>query len=472
MTHTDPIGVDKAATGIPGLDEITSGGLPRGRPTLVVGGAGSGKTVLAMQFLANGALHYDEPGVFVTFEETTRDLITNFATLGYDLDSLCDQRKLAIDYVYVEPAEIEETGEYDLEGLFIRLGHAVDSIGAKRVVVDTIEVLFSGLRSPAILRAELRRLFRWLKERGLTAVVTGERGDQNLTRYGLEEYVADCVIILDHRVTEQVSTRRLRIAKYRGSAHGTNEYPFLIQRDGISVLPITSIGLAHTVADERVSSGVEQLDEMLGGRGYYRGSSILVSGTAGTGKSSLAASFVKAACDRGESAVYIAYEESPSQIIRNMRSVGIDLQQCMDEGLLVFRAERPTSTGLEAHLAQMIAVVRDDQPAVVVIDPVSNLTGIGDDPQIRSVLTRIIDYLKSHQITSLFTSLTRGGAPSERTDPGVSSLMDTWIVLRDTHRDSERIREINVLKSRGMPHSNKVREFALTNRGIEIDQEQ
>jgi circadian clock protein KaiC len=469
VTNTSGESLPKSLTGIQGLDEITYGGLPKGRPTLVVGSAGSGKTMLAMEFLVRGATQFDEPGVFVTFEETAKDLAANFASRGFDLDELIAEKKIYIDHVRIERSEIEETGEYDLEGLFIRLGHAVSTVGAKRVVLDTIEALFAGLSNTGILRAELRRLFAWLKERNLTAIITGERGGEGtLTRYGLEEYVADCVIVLDNRVIEQISTRRLRIIKYRGSQHGANEYPFLIESSGITVLPITSIGLEHEASTERVSTGIERLDNMFGGKGYYRGSSILVSGTAGTGKSSLAASFVKSACSRGEKSLYFAFEESPNQITRNMRSIGIDLQPCVDSGQVVFHASRPTSAGLETHLAQVFKIIMDVKPRVVVVDPVSNLIAAGNLNEVKSMLTRLVDFLKSNHITAIFTSLTTCGGSLEHTEVGMSSLMDTWIVLRDVERVGERNREIHILKSRGMSHSNQLREFVMTDHGIDL----
>ena len=458
----------KTVTGIQGLDEITFGGLPKGRPTLLVGGAGSGKTMLAMEFLVRGATQFAEPGVFVSFEETSKDLAANFASRGFDLDELIAEKKIRIDYVRIERSEIEETGEYDLEGLFIRLEYAVKTVGAKRVVLDTIEALFAGLTNTAILRAELRRLFAWLKERKLTAIITGERGDTTLTRYGLEEYVADCVIILDNRVIDQISTRRLRILKYRGSHHGTNEYPFLIENTGVTVLPITSIGLDHEASIERISTGIERLDNMLSGKGYYKGSSILVSGTAGTGKSSLAASFVDAACRRGEKSLYFAFEESSSQIIRNMRSIGIDLQPHADKGLLTFHASRPTADGLETHLAKVFKIVTDLKPTVMIVDPISNLISVGNMNEVKSMLTRLVDFLKSNHITTIFTSLTTSGTTLEHTAVGMSSLMDTWIVLRDVERIGERNREIHILKSRGMSHSNQLREFVMTDRGIDL----
>jgi circadian clock protein KaiC len=459
----------KAPTGIQGLDEITGGGLPRGRPTLVCGAAGCGKTLLGIEFLVRGAVEQGEPGVFFAFEETPEELAANVRSLGFDLDELAARGRLAVEHVHVEPAEIEETGEYDLEGLFIRLGYAIDSIGAKRVVLDTLETLFGGLTNQGILRAELRRLFRWLKDRGLTAVITAERGDGTLTRHGLEEYVSDCVILLDHRMIEQTATRRLRIVKYRGSAHGTNEYPFVIGAGGIEVLPITSVGLDYEVSNERVSTGVAGLDAMLGGTGYYRGSTVLVSGTAGTGKSSLAAQFVDAACRRGETCLYFAFEESKHQVARNMRSLGLDLARWMEEGLLHFHAARPTLFGLEAHLAAMYQAVRTLEPRVVVIDPITNFLSIGSAAEAKSMLTRMLDLLKGRGITALLTSLTSGGEALERTDVGISSLVDTWLLLRELESNGERNRALYLLKSRGMAHSNQVREFLLTDRGVVLE---
>ena len=459
----------KTPSGIRGLDEITGGGLPRGRPTLICGSAGCGKTLFGMEFLVKGATEFGEPGVFLSFEESEEELAQNVRSLGFDLDRLVAEGKLGVDYVHVDRSEIEENGEYDLEGLFIRLGLAIDSIGAKRVVLDTLETLFGGLSNEAILRAELRRLFRWLKDKGVTAVITAERGDGTLTRQGLEEYVSDCVILLDHRVHDQVSTRRLRVVKYRGTRHGTNEYPFLIDEDGIAVLPVTSLGLQHEASDERVSSGVPRLDAMLGGRGYYRGSSILVSGTAGTGKTSLAGHFADAACRRGERCLYFAFEESQSQVVRNIRSIGLDLQQWIDRGLLRFHATRPTFHGLEMHLATMLKLVRDVRPRVVVVDPISNMLGAGTAGEAQAMLLRLVDSLKLQQITTLFTSLTSAGDASlEQTDVGISSIIDTWILLRDIELGGERNRGMYVLKSRGMAHSNQIREFLLTDRGIEL----
>ncbi|MBP7528897.1 MAG: circadian clock protein KaiC [Syntrophorhabdaceae bacterium] len=466
-SHT--LQLEKCPTGITGLDEITNGGLPRGRPTLVAGGAGSGKTLLALEFLVKGATLYDEPGVFMAFEETAPELATNVDSLGFDLTHLAKRKKLAVDYVYIERSEIEETGEYDLEGLFIRLGHAIDTIKAKRVVLDTLEVLFAGLPNESILRAELRRLFRFLKEKRVTAIVTAERGTERFTRHGLEEYVADCVILLDHRVTEQISTRRLRVAKYRGSAHGTNEYPFLIDQEGISILPVTSLGLDHGVSSKRISTGIDRLDAMFGGKGYFRGSSILVSGTAGTGKSTMAAHFAEAACKRGERCMYLAFEESPQQLVRNMSSVGIGLKPFIDRKLLLIRSERPTFTGLEMHLVDIMKLVNTFDPQVLVMDPVTNLIAVGLAPDVKAVLTRLIDFLKTRQVTTLLTSLTTGGSSTEQTDVGVSSLMDTWVVLKDIEGDGERNRGISIVKSRGMAHSNQFREFRLTDKGFALE---
>jgi len=460
-------GLIKCPSGIRGFDEITEGGLPAGRPTLVVGGPGCGKTMLAIEFLVRGAMEYNEPGVFVAFEETPADLAKNVASLGFDLNDLIAQKKMVIDHIHIEPTEIQETGEYDLEGLFIRLGHAIDSIGAKRVALDTIEVLFSGFMDHTVLRAELRRLFRWLKEKEVTAIITGEAGERNFSRYGLEEYVADCVIALDNRVVNQIATRRLRIVKYRGSAHGMDEYPFLIDTDGFSVIPVTSLGLDHEVSTERVSSGIARLDTMLGG-GYFRGSSVLVSGIAGTGKTSVAASFANAACARGKRCLYFAFEESKGQIIRNMRSISIDLGRWTEQGLLQFHASRPTIYGLEMHLAMMHKLVSEFQPDVVVVDPISNLISVGSDLQVRSMLTRMIDFLKANQITALFTDLTRGGGATETTEVRVSSLMDTWLLLGYVEEDAERNRVLNLLKSRGMAHSNQMREFILSDDGIHL----
>ena len=458
----------KAPTGIQGLDEITGGGLPQGRPTLLCGSAGCGKTLLAMEFLVRGALEFDEPGVFMAFEETAKDLTQNVASLGFDLDDLIANNKLVLDFVYIERSEIEATGEYDLEGLFIRLGQSIDSIGAKRVVLDTIESLFAGLPNPLILRAELRRLFRWLKEKGVTAVITGERGEETLTRQGLEEYVSDCVIVLDHRVSDQSSSRRLRVVKYRGSTHGTNEYPFLIDEDGISVLPVTSLGLQHAVTTNRIPTGIARLDAMLGGKGFYQGSSVLVSGTAGTGKSSIAAHFVDAACRRGERALYFAFEESPSQIIRNMRSIGIDLEQWVNSGMLRFQATRPAFAGLEMQLTMIHKATVNFKPQVVIVDPLNGFIIGSNVTEVKSMLTRLADFLKTKQISSMFTQLISSGLTQEADDLAVSSMIDTWLLLRDIEIGGERNRGLYIIKSRGMAHSNQIRECLLTDRGVEL----
>lgn len=458
----------KSPTGIKGFDEITGGGLPAGRPTLVCGGAGCGKTLFGMEFLVRGAAQYNEPGVFMSFEETNEELIMNVASLGFDLEDLIKNKKIALDHVHIERSEIEETGEYDLEGLFIRLGYAIDSIGAKRVVLDTIESLFAGLPNHLILRAELRRLFRWLKDKGVTTIITGERGVETLTRQGLEEYVSDCVIILDHRVTEQTSIRRLRVVKYRGSLHGTNEYPFLIDEEGFSVLPITSLGLGHIVSNERISSGITELDEMLEGKGYYRGSTVLVSGTAGVGKTSVAAHFAEAACKRGERVLFFCFEESPNQLMRNMRSIGIKLEQWVHKGLLQFQATRPTLYGLEMHLAVTHKAVNAFKPDIVIMDPINSFI-LGDkENEVKTMLMRIVDFLKGNQITALFTSLTSTESALESSDVGISSLIDTWLLLRDIELNGERNRGMYVLKSRGMANSNQIREFILTDNGIKL----
>jgi len=464
--------LSKAPTGIEGFDEITGGGLPAGRPTLISGSAGCGKTMLAVEFLVRGATQFAEPGVFMMFEENAAELIANVRSLGFDLEELAAQKKIALDHVHIERSEIEETGEYDLEGLFIRLGHAIDSIGAKRVVLDTVEALFAGLPNHAVLRAELRRLFHWLKDRGMTAVITGEKGEGNaITRYGLEEYVADCVIVLDQRIKEQISTRRLRVLKYRGTAHGTNEYPFLIGAHGFSVLPITSLQLDHQVSLQRVPTGIARLDEMLGGQGYFRGSSVLVSGSPGTGKSSIAAKFIETACRRGERALFFAYEESNAQIVRNMRSVGIDLERWMKKGLLEIHSSRPTLQGHEQHLVMMHDAVHAFRPAVVAVDPITNLFMTHNDAEVKPTLMRLIDFLKKEQITAVFTSLTTGGdatSAPEDSQVGVSSLMDTWLLLRNIEFNGERNRTIFVRKSRGMAHSNQVREFVMSDKGIDL----
>jgi circadian clock protein KaiC len=460
--------IAKAQTGIPGLDDITNGGLPAGRPTLVAGGPGSGKTLLGISFLVEGAQRFNEPGVLVTFEENADELATDVRSLGYDLPRLCADRQLLVDYIHVDRSEIEETGEYDLEGLFVRLDHAINEIGAKRVMLDTIETLFGGLKDAGILRAELRRLFRWLRERGMTTIVTAERGEQQFTRQGLEEYITDAVISLDHRVHDQISTRRIRVVKYRGSTHGTNEYPFLIGRDGISVLPVTSLLLEHEAPSERVSTGLAALDGMLGGQGYYKSSTVLMSGTAGTGKTTLAAHFIDAACARGEKCLYFLFEESPQQLLRNMKSAGIHLQRWVDQGLLHFHADRPNRHGLETHLMEMHHAVETAHPDVVIVDPITNLMAVGTNTDVRAMLTRVIDFLKLRGVTALFTSLTSSQSSLEETESMISSLMDTWILVAADTVEHQRQRKLYVLKSRGMPHSDEVRGFHFTSHGIEL----
>jgi circadian clock protein KaiC len=458
----------KTPTGIVGLDKITEGGIPEGRPTLICGGAGCGKTLFSMEFIVRGAIEFNEPGVFMAFEEKAEELTMNVASLGFDLEKLQADKLIKLDHVYIERSEIEETGEYDLDGLFIRLGHAIDSIGAKRVVLDTIENLFSSLNDQGILRAELRRLFQWLKDKKVTTIITGEKGEGMFTRHGLEEYVSDCVILLDHRVTNQISTRLLRIVKYRGSIHGTNEYPFLIDEKGISVLPVTALTLDHDVSTERVSSGIPALDKMLGGEGFFKGSSVLVSGTAGTGKTSIAGYFANACCARNERCIYFAFEESPKQIVRNMKSIGIDLQTYVDSGLLKFHASRPTLNGLEMHLVAIHKLVQEFKPDVVILDPITNLITVGSVSEVKTMLIRLIDFLQSEQITVMFTALTLNNVVTEQTDEGVSSLVDAWMLVRDIEFNGERNRGMYVMKSRGMKHSNQVREFVISDEGLNL----
>jgi circadian clock protein KaiC len=463
---------EKVPSGIKGFDDITFGGLPKGRPALVSGGPGCGKTLFAMEFIVRGITDYGEPGIFVAFEEKIGDLKMNFRSMGFDLDDLVRQKRLVLDHIAIDRSEIQETGEYDLEGLFIRLGAMIDEVGAKRVAIDTLEALFSGFANEAILRSELRRLFLWLKDRGVTAVVTGERGDRTITKYGLEEYVADCVITLDNRVTNQIATRRLRIVKYRGSIHGTDEYPFLINSNGISVLPITSLSLTHTAPVERISTGISRLDTMLGGKGFFKGSSILVSGQAGTGKTSIAATFIDAACKRNEKCLFIIFEESESQVMRNMLSIGINLKPWVKKGLLTFHAVRPTAYSIEMHLSMILKRIEEFKPAVLAVDPISNLYPIGDEIQVRSMLMRLIDYAKALQITGLFTNLSRD-APSgaytlDPTDTHVSSLMDAWLILKNVEGNGERNRAFSIVKARGMTHSNQLREFVLSDEGVQL----
>jgi len=460
--------LEKNATGIPGFDEISFGGLPKGRTTIVCGGPGCGKTMFGIEFLVRGALQYDEPGVLMAFEETPEDIATNVASLGFDIQDLARQKKLYLDFLNVEPTEIRESGKYDLEGLFIRLRSAVEEVGAKRVMFDTVEALFSGFSNPQILRSEFRRLFRWLKDNHLTAIVTAERGDGNFTRFGLEEYVSDCVILLDHRIKDQISERRLRIVKYRGTKHGADEYPFLIDERGLSILPLSSLQLQHKVWDQRVPTGLPDLDAMLEGKGYYRGTSILVTGTAGSGKTTVAASYIDAACKRGERCLYIDFEESSSQVARNMLSVGIDLDHWAKKGLLVHEAWRPTQFGIEMHLLRIHKLIDKIKPQCVVIDPITNLISGWGDREVHSMLMRLIDFLKNSGITALFVSLTSGGSDLEQSSVGISSLTDTWILLRDVELNGERNRCVYVLKSRGMAHSNQLREFVITSNGIKL----
>ncbi|MGA7722034.1 MAG: circadian clock protein KaiC [Ignavibacteriaceae bacterium] len=461
--------LQKSPTSIQGFDEITSGGLPKGRPTLVCGGAGCGKTLFAMEFLVRGATVYKEHGVFISFEETEKELTANVSSLGFDLKTLVKDKKIWLEHIHIERGEIEQNnGEYDLKGLFVRIHQAIESIGAKRVVLDTIESLFSALPNATIVRTELRKLFGWLKKKGVTTIVTGERGNGTLTRQGLEEYVSDCVILLDHRVSDQSSIRRLRIVKYRGSTHGTNEYPFLIDEDGFSILPVTSLGLNNISSKERISSGIPRLDTMLSGKGYFRGSTVLVSGTAGTGKTSLAAQFVEAACKREERVLYFAFEESPSQFMRNMSSIGIHLEPFVKKGLLHFHASRPTLFGLEHHLTTTIKLINKVKPQIVILDPIDAFVMGGNQTEVKIMLLRLVDFLKMRNITAFFASLTNAGVSQELTDISVSSLIDTWLLLRDIEIGGERNRGLYILKSRGMAHSNQIREFRLTNHGIEL----
>ena len=462
-------GLRKIPSGVKGLDQLTNGGLPYGRTTLVCGGAGCGKTMFGIDFLVNGARDHDEPGVYLMFEESARELMDNVRGMGIDLERMQKEKKILLEHIWVDRNELDETGEFDLEGLFIRLQHAVDTVGAKRVVLDTLDVLFQGFSNDAVLRAELRRLFRWLKDRGLTAVITAESGRDTFTRNGFEEYVADCVIFLDHRVKDQVSTRLLRVIKYRGSSHGTNEYPFLISNEGLSVFPVTSLKLDHKASHERISTGLPKLDDMFGGKGVFRGSSILITGTPGTGKSTLAASFINGACERGERAVLFSYEESPDQLLRNMSSVGLDLRRWVEKGLLHIHSARPTLQGLEQHLVHMHDIISEHSPALVAIDPISNFTLDRESPDLKPMLMRLIDLLKSRNITGVFTSLTNGSAESlEDTQIGVSSLMDTWILVRNLETNGERTRTLYILKSRGMSHSHQVREFLVSDTGVDL----
>ncbi len=461
-------GLPKALTGIKGFDEISGGGLPRGRTSIVCGGPGCGKTMLGLEFLVRGVEEFGEPGVLIAFEETPEEMTQNVSSLGFDLKHLCERKKLFLDFVRIEPSEIHETGDYDLEGLFLRLQHAVDSVGAKRVVLDTLEALFTGFPNQDVLRSEVRRLFRWLKDRGLTTVVTAEKGEGTLTRHGLEEYVSDCVILLDHRIEEQISTRRLRIVKYRGTSHDADEFPFLIDESGLSVLPLTSLSLNHKVSKERISTGVPDLDVMMQGKGYFRGSTILVSGTAGSGKTTLGSHFAEACCRRGERCLYVGFEESTEQVLRNASSVGIDLGRYIKNGQLVHQSWRPTQYGLEMHLLRIHKLLESIKPQSIIVDPISNLVMTSNERDVRSMLMRLVDFLKERAVTALLLNLTAGGEHLEATQQHISSLVDTWILLRDLEQSGERNRCLYILKSRGMAHSNQLREFVITSKGIRL----
>ncbi len=460
----------KTQSGIDGLDEITEGGLPKGRPTLICGSAGCGKTLMGVQFLVKGITDFNEPGVFVSFEETAKDLTTNVQSLGFDLSQLTKDKKLRIDNIHIEKAEIEETGEYDLEGLFIRLGYAIDQIGAKRIVLDTIESLFGGMNNATLLRSELKRLFEWLKDKGVTAIITGERGESTLTRQGLEEYVSDCVILLDFRVIDQIATRRLRIVKYRGSTHGTNEYPFLIDEAGISVLPITSLKLEHKTSTEILSYGHAGLDKLFTKNGFFRGNSTLITGSAGTSKTILASYFALSSCKRKETVLFFSFEESPDQLVRNMASVGIEFKPFIKSGLLQIHSSRPSLTGLEMHLLVIHKLIAQYKPKTVIIDPISSLVTVGNSSEVRAMLVRLMDLLKVNQINAFFTSLTHPHADEhfDFTVDAVSSLADTWIKLNNDSSGSLRTRSLSIVKSRGMGHSNEINEFSIHEKGIQL----
>jgi circadian clock protein KaiC len=455
----------KTSSGIKGLDELTSGGLPAGRPTLICGGPGCGKTLLATTFLVKGALDLGEPGVFVSFDERVADLAANVASLGFNLADLEARGLLAMDHVFLDRQTIEEAGDYDLEGLFVRLAHSINRVSAKRVVLDSIDSLFAGIPNIAIVRSELSRLFTWLKEKGLSTVITAERGDAGLTRNGVEEYVSDCVIVLDHRVVDQTSTRRLRVVKYRGSTHGTNEYPFLIDEDGITVLPVTSLGLSQIASNDRVSTGIPSMDTMFEGKGYFKSSSVLLGGGAGTGKTSIAAHFADAACKRGERCAFFSFEESPSQLVRNMRSIGIDLQPWLDSGLLHFHSTRPSLRGLEPHLATMLKEIDQFKPTVAVIDPLTALLTSGTLHQTQGMVLRLIDHLKTVGVTALFTTLQ---VDDDQTDLDLSSIMDTWVKVSATRADNVGARRLHIVKSRGMAHSSRVVDMRITSAGVQL----
>ena len=461
----------KCPTGIKGFDEITEGGLPRNRITLISGGPGSGKTLLGIDFLVNGVIEHKERGVFMSFEETEDELYQDVASLSMDFPGLVAKNEIRFEHVLLLRNDVHEKGEFNLEGLFIRLELAIDSIGAKRVVLDSIESLFAGITDAGVLRLEIKRLFRWLKEKQVTAIITGEQGENTFTRHGLEEFISDCIILLDNRVRKQVSTRRIRVIKYRGSAHGTNEYPFVIDKDGLSVIPITSAGLDHAGTDEKVSTGVASLDKLFAGGGYTKGSTVLVSGTAGTGKTSLAAAFIEESCKRGERCLYISYEESPGQLVQNMHSVGVDLGKWAKKGTLKIVSTRPAFFGLEMHLLDLYKILADFKPTSVVIDPLTSLIGQADTSEIQSMLTRMIDALKSKGITGVFTSLVSSSAGNDTSgEIGVSSLIDTWIVVRELEENEgkRRIRGLYIVKSRGTGHSSDVHKMTFSDDGIQL----
>ncbi len=464
--------LEKCPTGITGFDLVTEGGLPKNRTTLISGGPGSGKTLLGIDFLIKGARDFNEPGVLMSFEESATELILDVASLNFDLAGLVARKKIALEYVVLQRKDVQEIN-FNLEGVLVRLEHAIDSIGAKRVVLDSIESPFSGVTDAGILRVEIKRLFRWLKEKQVTAIVTGEQAGDAFTRHGLEEFASDCIILLDNRVQHQAAIRRLRIVKYRGSSHGTNEYPFVIDSEGLSVIPITSLGLTQKGTRARVSTGVRSLDKLFKGRkrGFTRGSTVLVSGTAGTGKTSLAAAFAEASCKRGEKCLYVSYEESPGQLSQNMMSIGIQLDPLVKKGLVKIETTRPSFFGLEMHLLELYRSIESFQPKVVIIDPLTSLLGEGDVRAVRSIITRLIDLLKSKGITTFFTSLVSSAAENDTSgEIGVSSLIDTWIVVRELEGDAGRTRTrgLYIVKSRGTGHDSDVHRLILSDDGIEV----
>ena len=465
------IQLQKCLTGIKGFDEITEGGLPKNRITLISGGPGAGKTLLGIDFLVNGVTKYQERGVFMSFEETEAEIYEDVASLSLDLPGLVLKKEIAFEHVLLDRSDIQDKGEFNLEGLFIRLELAIDAIGAKRVVLDSIESLFVGITDLGILRLEIKRLFRWLKQKQVTVIITGEQGENTFTRHGLEEFISDCIILLDNRVRQQVSTRRIRVIKYRGSKHGTNEYPFVIDKDGLSVIPITSAGLDHPGSAEKVSTGVPSLDKMFDQGGYARGSTVLISGTAGTGKTSLAVSFALERCKKGERCLYVSYEESPGQLVQNMKSVGFDLEKWTKKGLLKIVSTRPAFFGLEMHLLDLYKILADFNPSAVVIDPLTSLIGQAEESEIQSMLTRMIDALKSKSITGVFTSLVSSSASNDTSgEIGVSSLIDTWIVVRELeeNKGNKRTRGLYIAKSRGTGHSNDIHKLVFSDDGIDL----